>query len=239
MKKIVVAGMLSIAVSLFADVNLNDEKTCDKIALFGLQNTLSKVDKAAAGRWYLLQGQQSKYRDVKNDEFELDGAIEEAYSTFEKTVQDSENYVGQTGVLRLGSSFKKYDFKKQSFPISLMEPSSYIEFAGDVFAGWRNSIVLTFDNINPKNTHLPMVKADAKAFMKSRKHKNGRVNRNLTAKYTYTIKKVSTPTKNIASCEENFYNCDDLSKVSVVGHITKLEILDKDEKVLHTYSDYK
>ena len=238
MKKIVVAGMLSIAVSLFADVNLNDEKTCDKVALFGLQSTLSKVDKAAAGRWYLKLAQESKYSEVRNDEFELDGAIEEAYTALEKTVKDSEKFVGQTGVLRLGSEFEKYDFKKQSFPISLMQKNSYINFSGEKLAAYRRSLVLTFDNINPKNAHLPMVKTDAKAFMKSRKQ-NGYVNRKLTAKYTYTIKKVVSPTKNIESCRENFYGCDYLSDVSVVGHITKLEILDKDNKVLYTYSDYK
>jgi len=238
MKKIVVAGMLSIAVSLFADVNLNDEKICDNVALFGLQSTLSKVDKTSAGRWYLRLAQSSTYSEVRNDEFELDGAIEEAYTALEKSVKDSENFIGQTGILRLGSKFKKYDFKKHSFPISLMETNSYISFSGEKLAAYRESLVLTFDNINPKNTSLPMIKADAKSFMKSRKH-NGRVDRGLTAKYTYTIKKITTPIKNINACPEDFYNCKYLSDVSVVGHITKLEILDKDNKVLHTYSDYK
>lgn len=238
MKKTVIAGMLSVAVGLFADVNLNDEKTCDKLALFGLQSTLSKVDKAAAGRWYLKLAQSSKYSEVRNDEFELDGAIEEAYTTFEKVVKDSENFVGQSAVLRLGSKFSKYDFKKQLFPISLMQSNSYINFSGEKLAAYRRSLILTFDNINPKNAYLPMIKADAKAFMKSRKN-DGYVNRKLTAKYTYTIKKVLSPTESIVSCKENFYGCDYLNKVSVVGHITKLEILDKDGKVLHTYGDYK
>jgi len=238
MKKIVVAGMLSIAVSLFADVNLNDEKTCDNVALFGLQSTLSKVDKAAAGRWYLRLAQSATYSEVRNDEFELDDAIENAYKALQKSVKESENFIGQTGELRLGSEFEKYDFKKQSFPISLMKTGSYINFSGEKLAAYRRSLALTFDNVNPKNAHLPMVKADAKSFMKSRKS-HGYVDRKLTAKYTYTIKKITTPIKNINACPKDFYNCQYLSDVSVVGHITKLEILDKDDKVLHTYSDYK
>jgi hypothetical protein len=239
MKKVVIAGMLTLGMSLFAEVNLNDNKTVDNIALAGLNGKIEKVDKSVAGRWYLYQGEYSTWKKVRNDEFELDGAIEEAYSAFIKTIKENKSLIGETGTLRLGSKFSKYDFKKQQFPISLMSKNSYVSFSGDKLAGYSNAVSLSFDNVNPSHAILPMVKSEAKTFIKSRKH-NGRVDRGLTARYSYVIKSIETPTKNINRCQENFRNCDyDLSDTKIVGHITKLEIIGKNEKILKTYTDFK
>jgi|GEM_PF-4447505 len=242
MKKMVIAGMLTVAVSLFADVNMNDGKTVDMLGLEGIKSKLKTLDKSAAGRWYLYQAQYAKYKIVREDEFELDGAIEQAYTDLVTRVQSAETFIGKKSELRLGSEFSKYDFKKEQFPISLMSKNSYVSFGGDslVTSYSREGISLSFDNVNEAYAVLPMKKVDAKVFMKSRKDSRGNVNRDLTAKYSYIIKSIHTPTDNsIEKCQVNFNNCDDLHEIKMVGHITKLEILDENGKVLHTYSNYK
>jgi hypothetical protein len=242
MKKIVIAGMLTLAVSLFAEVNMNDKKTIDLIGLDGLKKSISKVDKASAGRWFLYRGKNPTYRKVRNDEFELDGAIEEAYTEFISKINSTESFVGKTSELRLGSEFGKYNFKKKEFPITVMSKNSYVSFGGaDIIIESYSSqgAKLSFDNVNNAHSVLPMVKADAKQFMKSRKNSRGNVDRSLTARYSYVIKSVKTPVDYIEKCKENFRNCQAQREVKIVGHITKLEILGKEGKVLYTYSDYK
>ncbi|WP_418641033.1 DUF4852 domain-containing protein [Sulfurimonas sp. ST-27] len=238
MKKVILAGILTMSASLFAEVDLNEHKTIDKIALAGLNANIAKVDKAAAGRWYLYQGETAVWKKVRNDEFELDGAIEEAYTHFLNKIKENKDIIGQTSVLRLGAQFGKYNFKKQEFPLSLMSKNSYISYYGSVLA-YNGKTKLSFDNINPNNTILPMIKADAKQFMKARKNSRGSVDRDLTAKYSYVIKKIISSSENIEQCQENFRGCSDDINVKVIGHITKLEILGKDGKVLKTYDNYK
>jgi len=237
MKKIVIAGMLTIAVSLFAEVNMNKTEVVDSIGLAGFKKSLSVIDKAAAGRWYLLRADRRKFNKVRGDEFEIDDAITSAYSKFTTKVKE-ESFVGKASVLRLGAEFSKYDFKKKQFPISAMSKDSYISFNGSKLVG-GGGMQLSFNNVNDTHSFLPMVKDDAKKFMKARKDSVGNIDRRVTAKYSYIIKSIESPAESINSCNERYRGCHVIDNVKVIGHITKLEILDKDGKVLHTYSDYK
>ncbi len=241
MKKMVIAGIMTVAVSLFADVKLNDVKVVDNIGFAGLNKTISKADKSAAGRWYLRRAQYTTYKTVRDDEFELEGAVEEAYKALiSKIKEENKNFIGKTSELRLGSEFSKYDFKKQLFPISVMEKNSVVTFGGDqiIYTG-SYGLQLSFDNVNNSHSVLPMVKTDARTFTKSRKSSNGNVNRDLTVRYSFIIKSIESSIDNLNKCNERFSRCNQIEEPKMIGHITKMEILDKDGKVLHTYSDYK
>lgn len=237
MKKIVIAGMLSIAMSLFADVNMNDKSVVDNIGLAGLKSKFSTIDKTKAGKWYLLKTDRKHYLKVRNDEFEIDDAISSSYTKFQTKV-NKESFVGKTAVLRLGIKFSKYDFKKKLFPISAMTKDSYVSFDGGPIVT-SDGLRISFDNINDSHSFLPMAKSDAKEFIKARKDSRGNVDKRLTLRYTYVIKSIESPVKPINTCEQRDRSCWQLDKIKLIGHITKLEILDKDNKVLHTYSDYK
>jgi len=226
-------------------IDLNNAVTLAGVALSGLGNNISNVDKSAVGRWSLKRLKQKKYKQVKDDEFELDASIDESYLEFIEEIKGHQHYIGETSTLVVGSKFEKYDFKKQLFPIDIMSKNSSVEFSGNGTIlpkantyGAGNLLKLVFDNTNSKYANLPMEKTRAREFIKNSKDKNGRVYRNLKTKYTFIIKKVLTPTSNIESCNEKFERCKTLGDVVLTGHITKLEIIGSGNVVLHTY-DYK
>lgn len=250
MKNIVMVGLLFLSVNNLlatSEVNLNDTKTVDVIGLNGLNQLIPKFDKNAAGRAYLYTFDYKKYEEVREDEFLLDDAITESYPKFIEKIKSSESFINKKGVLRLGASFKKYDFKNESFPMDIMEKNSYITFGGGKIVRISNlynkPLTLSFDNIDAKSAFLNMKKADAKNFVKNRKDKDGNVDRQLTAKYTYILKSytsASNAVEIINNCQENFKRCNFryLNGIKLVGHITKIEILGKDNKVLQVH-DYE
>jgi hypothetical protein len=245
MKKslLIVSMLLSIGANLYAEVDLGKSETVDKIGLAGLIPAKSKLNEDAAGRWYLKNVLYKKYNQVRNDEFELNDAISSAYSEFINKIDSSKSILGETTSLASRSTFLKYNFKEGYFPIKeIINDKTYFTVYGhDVIGNGSYNLKVFFDNTNPEHARLSLKKNIAKAFLKSRKDRWGRVNKRIILKYYFTIKEIK-PTyspKNINSCDENFNDCDIL-KGEIIGHITKLEIIDPtNNKVLQTYTDYK
>ena len=226
--------------SLFADVNFNDKNTIDKLGLAGLKDSIKTVNKQNAGEWYLYRARKSIYDKTVNDEFEYDDAWNQSYTMLTNKITEYQSLIGQTSTVNLGASFKKYDFKNKRFPLDAMTVRSYLSFTGTekiIDSGRSNGLRLSFDNINLDYNFVPMEKSSAKLFIKKRKNKYGDVDRGLTAKYTFIIKSIETPTKDLNQCVKDS-NCYSINKPKLIGHITKMDIIDNNGDILKSY-DYK
>lgn len=213
------------------EVDFNELKVLNEICLGGLgEHIQNSGNEDAFGLWYLYGYQRSKYDRVKNDEFERDDAIKSAYKIFVKKQKEYEGYIGENSILNLNITFGEYNFKEMNFPLATMTKSSFIRYNDDPYDN-QCSGKLIFDNTKIENAILPMGKDEAKKFIQKRKSSSGSISRDLIAKYYYTI--VSTET----TMDETNYSAR--PHVRVIGHINKLEILDKKEKVLITYENYK
>lgn len=237
MKRVLGVAFMMAALSLDADVNMKDKATVGQLGLAGLKESLASVDKREAGRYYLYHGQSDKYEKVKEDEFELDGAIDEAYQELVEKVNSNQSFIGQTSVLRLSAKIGKYDFKTEKFPVNAMTKDSYISYDGNyklVSSSSTKHLQLSFDNIKSEDAFISMPKAEAKEFVKNSKDRNGNVNRKITAVYTYTIKSI---TSKIADCNRHDIRwCALVDNPKVIGHVTKLEFFDTKNNLLQTYT---
>ncbi len=211
------------------EFNMQDSNRFDEICIAGLGDYIKTLDDPQfLGEWYLYNYQNSKYHRVKNDEFEKGDAIDSAYKKLLEKQKDYSSIIGKKSVLNLNFQFKNYDFKKSNFPLDIMTDSTWVNHSGK-----NCKAKLTFDNINPKHAKLDMPKDKAKDFIKKRK-RYGNVDRDLVARYSFTI--VSSKAKITTS--DPTYRWQDIEG-SIVGHINKLEIVDKKGKILATYDDYK
>lgn len=240
MKKTVI-GILTVGISLFADIDLTKSANVDKIGLAGLSNSTSKIDKVAGGRWYLKQAKRDKYREVRNDEFALDDAISTAYNEMIANIKSNQNIIGQSSSFVLNSKFEKYNFKDGYFPIkgALTKKTGAKFYGKRIIGNGGYHLQGIMDNTDSIHNKLSLKKEMAKKFLASRKNSRGFVNKKIDLKYYFTIQKIE-PTysvKRINSCNKYFEDCDIL-KGKIIGHVTKLEILDtsNNNKVLQTYN---
>lgn len=217
---------------LFSDINLNDKKNVDKLAIAGLKENIASIDEKTAGLWYLRIAQYTKWDKVRNDEFEIQDAITGAYSIFKNNVEKNQELIGQSSEILLNVTFQDYDFSKESFQIAnLVDKNSYINFYGQTLS---SGIKISFDNVKDEGIFLTMNKDLAKQFVQKRKNSWGEINRKLIAKYYFKIRSVSTPNENIVECtysKGRANNCYNLGETTVVGHIDKIEILDEKGKI--------
>lgn len=218
---------------LFSDINLNDNKNVDKLAIAGLKENIASIDEKTAGLWYLNLVQYTKWDKVRNDEFEIQDAITGAYPIFKNNIEKNQELIGQSSEILLNVTFQDYDFSKESFQIAnLADKNSYIKFYGDRLS---RGIKLSFDNVKDEGIFLTMNKDLAKQFVQKRKNSYGDINRKLIAKYYFKIRSISTPNENIIGCtysKGRTNNCYVLDETTVVGHIDKIEILDEKDKII-------
>jgi len=265
MIKKMIVGTLIFSVSLLAEVDLSKSENVDKIGLASLKENIEQVDKRFAGRWYLKNGKSSTYKSVKNDEFELEDAVNISYQELLNEIKKNQSFIGKTSSFMVMTKFDKYDFEGKFFPLEniLTNDITVPRYGKHIVGNAGYHLKIKFDNTNAMHNRLPFLKDKAKAFLKSRKYSSGTVNRTIGLKYYYTIKTIlPSSVDGINSCKENFEDCNILKTV-LIGHINKIEIIDtkgegarstlinkrkkeargytmrKNHTVLYTYPEYK
>jgi hypothetical protein len=231
MKKVLIFLTLIASLLLAENINLDNSKIIDEIGVAGVYPKLKRLDPHAAGIWFLRGFYPAKWERVRNDEFELNDAINQAYNALKDYSKEKyHQYINKSGTLNLRIRFGKYNFKGHYFPLKdLMTKDSYVKFYGDrlIYHG-----DLFFENPGLAETKLYMKPSDAKIFLQSRKNSYGDVDRRLIAKYYYKIKKIDTDEKSI---NDNTVGYHDKPITKIIGHIYKIEIIDqKTNKVLRT-----
>lgn len=238
MKKI--AFLLACLCSfLVAGIDFNEQKDIDKLVLAGLKTNIKNVDKNSGGVWYLSIAQRPKWDKYRNDEFELQSAIEQAYPILISEIEKYQSLIGSSTSTNLRIEFGEYDFSKEAFPLKrMMRAESYISYSGSTIGSYYDGARLSFNNAKGNDEFLPMPKEQAKLFLQKRKSSGGSVDRDLIAKYYFKISSSETSDKFLIGCMQSkgyTSNCQTLQG-NIKGHIEKIEIIDpKDkEKVLGT-----
>jgi len=186
---ILMAGMV---LPLFAErLNLGDPGLVERFGKHIVKDKIDLYDPDTLGLWVLQHDYRQKYNRVHNDEFELDDAKKWALEKFKlklsklKPIDPNAEYDLYLG----GVSFGKYDFKEERFPLKgAIEEGTYMQYPGKdyIVKSWHDSI-LKFENATSKDNFIPMEKAEAKKFLRSRKDKYGNIDRRLVAHYVYTL----------------------------------------------------
>jgi len=238
MKKILlgILVVVSMGSSAFgANLMLNGTNV-DKLGLLGLEKKLDKLDSGEVGLWYLYHANYSKWKQVHEDEFELDDAKQTAYKAMLKEIKESKNLLKKQFEIRLNIKFKKFNFKKGGFPIEAFSKNSYLYYEGEKLI---DILFIDFDNVVEKDNFLPMKKSDAKAFIKAHKNRYGDVDRRLLGRYTIEFKKIDSNDRKIfghycSTIDKSGYESKICSKAK--AHILKFEIVDKNGDILHAYT---
>lgn len=225
---------------LFAEVNFSDPIDIDKLAIAGLKTNIKNIDKSSAGLWYLVHLQSQKWDKFRNDEFEIDGAITQAYPLLINDIEKYQSFISSSTNILLSIEFGDYDFSKEGFPLNnLMSTKHWLQYTGkNVVRPYGGDLHLVFENAN--NMHLlSMAKDEAKMFLQKRKS-GSYVNRKLTAKYYFKILSIDTPYDEIIGCsysKGDNRSCNSL-KPKVTSLIEKIEIIDEKnkDKVLAVYN---
>jgi len=229
MKKLffVILALVSI---VFADVNFNDGSVIDDIGIGGTYPNFKLLDSQAAGIWFLRGKFPAKWDRVRNDEFELHDAIQEAYNTLKGIVKPKyDEYINKDATILFRTTFGKYNFKTNSFPLDMVTKDTYFKFYGKNLV---DDLYVYFNNPGEKERKLLMAPKQAKSFLQQRKNSNGWVDRTIYAKYYFKIKKIKTNVDDINSNTPDYSNTPD---VTLIGHIYKVEIIDpQSNKVIAT-----
>jgi len=228
MKKLMILVlMIGMALPLFAEkLNLGDPSLVERFGMNILKDKIDLYDPDEFGLWVLQHDYSSKYQKVRNDEFELDDAKKWAFDKYKqklekvKPIDKNAEYHIYLGGVRFG----KYDFKEKRFPlIGALEEGSYMQYKGKgKIVNYYNRSKLIFDNATSDVNFIPMEKAEAKKFLKSRKDKYGNVDRNLIAHYIYTL-------KNYEQINE-FQPGRSLMTIKFEGELKSVEFMDKKRK---------
>jgi len=142
------------------------------------------IDERQFGTWFLQAYMTSTYNHVKNDEFELNDAIEDAtqkaFAWLENVSADYTYEIITT--VQVGN----YDFKTLSFPLDFEVGSNFFHASSSPrggLPGLAPGVSLHFNSIkNTNGLSLEMPKDSAKAFLASRKDSYGNINRNVQLK---------------------------------------------------------
>lgn len=235
MKKVLWILLLGIGTLSFAgNLDLGDKNLVERFGMNILKDKIDLYDPDEFGLWVLQKDYRTKYRKVRNDEFELDDAKKWAFEKFKqklekvKPIDKNAEYHLYLG----GVKFGKYDFKEKRFPLTgALEEGSYMQYRGKgKIVHYYNRSKLIFDNATSDVNFIPMEKAEAKKFLKSRKDKYGNVDRNLIAHYVYTL-------KNYEQVNE-FQPGRSLMTIKFEGELKSVEFMDKKRKHILKHIDF-
>lgn len=249
MKKIFMTGMLTIVVSLYAEVDLLNKSNIDKLVLVGFKEYVSKIDKIDATKWYLSCTNETLYNEIRNDDFALEDVSDKYYSEVVKLIDDSQSMIGETFKVKQQVSLEKYDFKNQKFPINISSKfytTPQKGFGGEkfakeyytkrIFGSIQDEYALKVarpENYNTNKKFLSMAKNDAKKLL------NGQSNKNVEVYMQYTIKITNVNSPVMFSSRDKSQVSMGTSKfddAEILGHIIKAELLDTNNNVLQTYN---
>ena len=164
-----------------------DKSALEQIGALILKDKQDSYDSDTLGLHILKTDYSSKYKKVKNDEFELNDAKEWALNEFKEKVNTVDPITKNRDYsFSREVTLGKYDFKAERFPISDAINISFREYIPG-----KNKLVsgakISFESLNNDINFIEIKKNEAKKLLKSRKSSNGHVNRHLTARYIYNI----------------------------------------------------
>ena len=218
-KSIAFIGAVLMLGTLFSQTKRLDENNAYYVYLKGTKTKLSADEELNYAKVF----ENETYNKYKNDEFEWDDQFTTIKQNLQKKIEDADFSAIYTVVTEV--EFGDYNFTDEGFPVEIGEGTffpfkrPYYWYAAEDSI-FEISIALKLDSLNKYN-FFTLPKADAKAFLQSRKSSSGYVNRDITVEITYKI----------ASFDSKEYKAfKDLALqnnyLPIVGIIEKIDIYD-------------
>jgi hypothetical protein len=221
MKKLFFGLVLSFVCLFAEELTLKDSKVVEQFGAMIVKEKLDSYDPNELGLKILKTYHESKYQEVKNDEFEFNDAKKWALDNF-KTMKPIDKQA--RFYIDLEVDFGEYNFHDEYFQINaLTKDSSMGYYGGNKLVAYADVV---FDNPNDSCNTLNMKKDEAKEFIKSRKNQYGNVDRKLIAHYIYTI-------INYKEVEEFKPNRSSM-RIKLMGHIESVVFMDKKKNIIQT-----
>jgi len=217
--------LVGLVVPTFAEkLDLGNPNIVENFGATIVKEKLDTYDSVSLGLWFLKKNYHEKWSRVRNDEFELDDAKVWAFDQLKKKLDKAKPIKkGAEYHLHLTSKIEKYDFKAKSFPVKALSENSYMQYKGkNIFVTGYSSSKLLFENASTSVNFIPMEKAAAKKFIKSRKDRYGTVDRNIIAHYVYTITSFSE--------DREFKSDGSTMTIKFMGKLKSVEFMDKSRK---------
>ncbi|MDX1928825.1 MAG: DUF4852 domain-containing protein [Pirellulaceae bacterium] len=122
----------------------------------------------------------------RNDEFEMVGKRKETIAMMKQSIDsfDLEEYFD----IRTSTRFRNYDFDSKCFPIDALTEKSYFYASSYPNGGFPSTIEVFMRNPKVVNK-FDMGESQAKEFLRTRKDRNGDINRNVYLKLSVRIVK--------------------------------------------------
>ena len=153
--------------------------------LFSSLKLQKNIDYEKNADCYLQQFRKTLWNKYRNDEFELEARRKESITQLKNRIAAFD--LNDEFVTYTDFNIGKYNFKKQSFPVSGLTQTTY--FYQTVYAGcgdFARQYKVFFNNTNMIGD-LNMPKEKAKQFIKYRKDSRGKISRKIYAKLYFKI----------------------------------------------------
>lgn len=211
----------------------NHINAIEELGLAGLKDTVESVDSKDAGTWYLQKARWGKFKQVRDDEFNYDAAVNESYNMLLKEIEKSQSILNETFYVDTITYFGEYDFNKEQFNVSVDNRFIFTNYA-QKFVEKDRALDMTFANLSRKSIFFKIDKNKAKEFINSRKDKNGKIDRQLNVRYLFKIKSVKSPVKySLQGCYKK--TCSSIKWLKTVVELKTINIMDNQKNNLFSY----
>ncbi|MRI32501.1 DUF4852 domain-containing protein [Endozoicomonas sp. OPT23] len=158
---------------------------------------------------YMRKYRHEVWSKYKNDEFDLEDKRQETINIIKEKVRKFD--LNKEFTIYYNLKFEKYNFERELFPINGFSETFYFYEKENSVGSYPSKYKVFFTN-HQKLGDLPMSKDKAKKFLKSRKDRNGYVNRSIYAKIVININKLGGEPSSMYSAIKNITIYSDKSK---------------------------
>lgn len=228
MKKLLSILILIFSLNIQADtLDFNTETDVDKLAFLAFDKDPFAVEDNVWGSWFLYHRNYDLYREVHQDEFELEDAANAYLKKFKKmTNYYLDKYKNKTFTITTPQEFGKYKSKGGYFKLNKLTSKSFFKYDGDNMV---DDIEVSFKNTASAKDYdkIFLPKSEARLLVKNRKSSSGRVSRTVHVRFDYKIADIKIthlPTMD-----------GDRMDLKIFGKIVKMDYIDQATgKILRT-----
>lgn len=228
MKKLLSIFILIFSLNIQADtLDFNTRTDVDKLAYLAFDKDPFAVEDNVWGSWFLYHRNYDLYKEVHQDEFELEDASDAYLKKFKKmTKYYLDKYKDEIFTITTHQEFGKYKSKHGYFKLNKLTSKSFFKYQGDDMV---DDIEVSFKNTASAKDYdkIFLPKSEARLLVKNRKNSSGRVNRTIHVRFDYKIADIKItylPTSSGSAMD-----------LKIFGQIVKMDYIDQATgKILRT-----
>ncbi|SFV52776.1 hypothetical protein MNB_SM-7-8 [hydrothermal vent metagenome] len=220
MKKLILFFFTLFVLSLQAEtLDFNVKTDVDKLAYLAYSKDPFAVEENVWGAWFLYYRNHDLYKEVHEDEFELEDASNAYLKKLQKMAKYyNEKFKDHVFSITVPMRFGKYKRKGGYFKIENLTSQNYFTYSGDSMVDWAR---LSFNNTASSKDYdkVFLPREEAKILLKNRKDAYGNIDRTIHIKFDFKIADIKIT--DLPTIDGN-----DL-ELKVIGKIVKMDYIDQ------------